>query len=111
MIYVTDKGIDAVKEHSGKDNIISVNNAMFIKCKYYCYTYLKNGRFWRINGTFNYCAHEEYFYFSQIQEIDINDQEKYKKLALSKIGNIDDIIDIQFKGFYLPIENIFYLEG
>lgn len=112
MLCITNRGFDAVKEFTkeyfGKVSIISfIHNAMYIKYKNNCYTYLKNGCFLPID-IFKNDYLLNYFYFLQIKEIDVDEQEKYKELALSKIKNIDDINDIQFKGFYLIDKNTLY---
>lgn len=105
MLYITNKGVDYVKKYSGKENILSINNAMFVKGKNNFYTYLKDGNFLLIEQSFINDFQHDYFYFSQIKEISVDEQEKYKELALSKIKNVDIINDIQFKGFYLVDKN------
>lgn len=110
MIYVTDKGINVIKEHLGEDfpgeeSVSSIKNAIYVKCKngdYY--TYLKSGKWLYLNKAFSSDSRScHYFYFLQIKEISIDEQEKHKELALNKFNNIDDI---EFKGFYFMNEYI-----
>lgn len=104
MLYVTNKGIDKVQDYSGKNNILSIKNAIYVKCKNGYYTYLKSGNWLDIEKAFSpYYHYLHYFYFIQIKEILVDDEEKYRKLALNKFN---DAYDIQFKGFYFTSEFI-----
>lgn len=105
MLYITDKGIDVVREHSDFKDFLVIQNAICVKDdNNHLYTYLKSNNWMCLDRYFITELRMHFdFYFLQIQKIEEIDQQTYIKLAKMEISNIQEI---SFKSFYLEPELI-----